>query len=115
MYSCQQSQAAREDELRRILQRSTLLDCPTYTARHTKTISYSKYLNGTENAVAIPVNIAQRADAPTSDQVLDAGVYVSTLVFLSAALAFSVISALMALVNILLNPVAPILRYKSTL
>lgn len=110
MYSCQQTAAAREDELRRVLQRTTLLDCPTYTARQTKAISYAKFLNGTENAAAIPLNIAQRADTPTADQVLDAGVYVSTLVFLSAALAFSVISALMALLNILFNPVAPILR-----
>lgn len=110
MYSCQQTPAAREDELRRILQSSTLLDCPTYSPRQAKPISYEKYLHSTENVSAIPLNIAQRADAPTSDQVLDAGVYVSTLVFLSAALAFSVLSALMALVNILLNPVAPILR-----
>lgn len=110
MYSCQQTQAAREDELRRILQRTAVLDCPTYTPRQTKPISYDKFLNGMENAAAVPLHIKQQADEPTSDQVLDAGVYVSTLVFLSAALAFSVISALMALVNILLNPVTPILR-----
>lgn len=103
MYSCQQTSEAREEELRRVIARETLVDCPVIRLRQ----------SGSEPTYDIHNSLQthQRAVEPTIENAIDYGGWLSTIVFLSIALIFAVVSAVMSLVNILFNPVEPVLRY----
>lgn len=53
----------------------------------------------------------QRQNAQNvEDDVIDPGLWLTTIIFLSVTAAFSLFSAVMALVNIAFNPVEPVLR-----
>lgn len=45
-----------------------------------------------------------------ANEVIDPGLWLTTLIFLSVAALFSLLSAVMALVNTVFNPIEPILR-----
>lgn len=52
----------------------------------------------------------QYTASDAADDVIDPGLWLTTIIFLALTVAFSFFSAVMALVNIAFNPVEPILR-----
>jgi len=102
-YSCQATAALREDELRRILAGATLLSCPI-TSRSGEIKISSNY---TQTYYSVPMILRQNSEN-IADDVIDPGLWLTTIIFLSVTAAFSIFSALMALVNIVYNPIQPI-------
>lgn len=107
MYSCQQTPEARMDELRRVIARETLSDCPVVRLRGKSAANeLADYSVGRASDIG-----QQRAGEPSIENAIDYGGWLSTIIFLSVAVVFAVISAIMSLVNILFNPVEPIFRW----
>jgi len=102
-YSCQATPALREDELRRILAGASLLSCPI--ASRSGEIKISS--NFTQTNYSVPTFLRQYS-GNVYDDVIDPGLWLTTIIFLSVTAAFSIFSALMALLNIVYNPIQPI-------
>lgn len=108
IYSCQTSQDLREDELRRLLAGTGLYACPNAPR------SLERQIQTTPNYT--PANYSaltslhrQSGMFNAANEVIDPGLWLTTLIFLSVAALFSLLSAVMALVNTVFNPVEPIL------
>ncbi len=54
--------------------------------------------------------IQRQSSGDVADEVIDPGLWLTTVIFLSVTAAFSLFSAVMALVNIAFNPIEPVLR-----
>jgi len=104
IYSCQGTHESRVDELRRILEGKTLLTCPI-APRSAKIKISSNY---TQTQLIAP-NLLRQYSGNIAEDVIDPGLWLTTIIFLSVTAAFSLFSAIMALVNTLFNPIEPIL------
>lgn len=105
IYSCQSTTDLREDELRRLLAGATLLYCPTIQ-RNLKLNTFKNYEPASHNFTK---TIQRQSSANIADDVIDPGLWLTTVIFLSVTAAFSLFSAVMALVNIAFNPIEPVL------
>jgi len=104
IYSCQSTTDLRKDELRRILAGTGLLACPNAPRNFER--SASQIFTQTNYSV----QTTQRQYSENfADDVIDPGLWLTTIIFLSVTAAFSLFSALMALVNIAFNPIEPVL------
>ncbi|XP_055526891.1 uncharacterized protein LOC129719520 isoform X1 [Wyeomyia smithii] len=97
VYSCQKEEAKRESELLDMMNGRTPAECPLV---NTKLLSTSK------SADAVT---AVSSKAASKDDFINAGMWVTTVVFLGIATAFSGASVSLSIINVLFNPVEPIL------
>ncbi|CAD7084899.1 unnamed protein product [Hermetia illucens] len=109
IYSCQQSENARQDELRRILNKEPVLTCPTArnAARFLRSSDAGKAMfdgvdiqndNGT-------IMQKQGNDQPDNEQYIISGYWASTVTFISFSIIFTTFSAILSIVNVIFNPV----------
>lgn len=96
VYSCQKEEAMREKEVLALLNGEEPAECP---------ISNSRSL-GKITGKALKSSISDRA-AASKDEFINAGLWLSTVIFLGIATAFAGASASFAIINVLFNPVEP--------
>lgn len=94
-YSCQQTDEARNDEFRHLINNETLANCPTTSE---KMRLFNEQVNAKTN-----VNQA-KAETTHAAEFLSAGLWLTTLVFLSLTITFAVISGLFSIFNTFWNP-----------
>ncbi|XP_037025690.1 uncharacterized protein LOC119067050 [Bradysia coprophila] len=107
IYSCQTSKDLREDELRRLLAGTGLYSCPTVPRNFEIKTETASYYTPTNDSLSL--TLQRQNELNVADEVIDPGLWLTTIIFLSVAAMFSLISAVMALVNIVFNPVEPVL------
>jgi len=120
IFSCQATVEERENEIRNLLNDEVLSDCPRVQTKHITFNEEREYLNDelykqnttlASNHLAVsPINNGVKITSFVGQKMLNAGLWVATLIFLSIAILFSFISGVFSLVNIILNPVEPMLR-----
>ncbi|XP_053681845.1 uncharacterized protein LOC128732588 [Sabethes cyaneus] len=96
VYSCQKEEAKRETELLDMMNGRTPTECPL---ANTKTISATK---------SADIVMANSSKVALKDEFINAGLWVTTVIFLALATAFSGGSASFSIINVLFNPVEPI-------
>ena len=99
-YSCQQSAADREDEFKRLMNDERLASCPISSS---KSLQINEQVNTTTSSTML-MNQA-KATSKYEEEFLSARMWLITVVLLSVALTFAVISGLLAIGNIWINPV----------
>lgn len=92
VFSCQQTSQNRIDELRRLLNDERLNDCPISSAKFTMT-----------EHVESRTDIESRA-TQYDKEFLNAGLLITTVVFLSATATFALLSGFFSMINIFFNP-----------
>uniref|UniRef100_A0A1L8D9R0 Putative conserved plasma membrane protein n=1 Tax=Nyssomyia neivai TaxID=330878 RepID=A0A1L8D9R0_9DIPT len=88
--SCQRTPEARIDEITKIFYGQTSSECPISSAR--------------SNKGELELSTRQQ-DAPSNEQFINAGLWLSTVVFLGATILFAFLCTVQSLVNILSSPV----------
>ncbi|XP_065075491.1 uncharacterized protein LOC135699216 [Ochlerotatus camptorhynchus] len=96
VYSCQKEEAMREAEVVALLAGNKPAECP---------ISNAKSLITMADYEMKPSN-SDRAATP-KDEFINAGLWLSTVIFLGIAMIFAGASASFAIINVLFNPVEP--------
>lgn len=97
-YSCQQTSERRRDEFERLMNDEELATCPEST-----TSRFNEQVNKTTSSTT---NMNQsRASAKYEKEFLSAGLWLTTVIFLAATIAFASLSALFSLINVWYNPV----------
>ncbi|KAG5677465.1 hypothetical protein PVAND_007223 [Polypedilum vanderplanki] len=101
-YSCQQTSEKRREELDKILKGEILEMCPTSKSRQA-----TNFNEQVKNVLAKATKINYNVDvsAAIEDEFLSAGLWLTTLVFLSMSSIIALISAFFSMLNILCNPV----------
>lgn len=106
IYSCQTAKDLRENEITRILAGDQLYNCPNIP----RNLEQRTTRNYTPRNFSRSAQTLQRQnDFNAADEVIDPGLWLTTIIFLSVAVLFSLFSAVMALVNIAFNPIEPVL------
>ncbi|KAJ6640177.1 hypothetical protein Bhyg_12926 [Pseudolycoriella hygida] len=108
IYSCQTEADRREDELRRLLAGNTLVSCPTIPRSFERRAYPNFTTNGDFSKAFLAKEMHPRQNANIADEVIDPGLWLTTIIFLSTTAGFSLLSAVMALVNVAFNPIEPI-------
>uniref|UniRef100_A0A8W7JGD7 Uncharacterized protein n=1 Tax=Anopheles albimanus TaxID=7167 RepID=A0A8W7JGD7_ANOAL len=97
-YSCQDSEESRNEEVLLLLQGLRPADCPLRSARKRSVANH-----------LIPRGAIQKADSHDRSEFINLGLWVSSVVFTGIACGFAGVSVIFAIVNVLFNPVEPIL------
>lgn len=90
-YSCQKEEALRETELHALMAGQTPPECPLATGR----------------SLAV-TNPATSKGAVPLEEFINAGLWLTTVIFLGVATAFAGASASFSIINVLFNPVEPV-------
>lgn len=110
IYSCQTSQDLREDELRRVLAGTGLYSCPTVPRNFgSETRTTKNYYTPNYHSYSLSSASNRQHVFNVADEVIDPGLWLTTIIFLSVSALFSLFSAVMALVNVVFNPIEPVL------
>lgn len=96
-YSCQQTSELRSDEFERLMNDEDLATCPESTSSR-----FNEQVNATTSST---VNMNQSRAAKYEKEFLSAGLWLTTVIFLAATIAFASLSALFSLINVWYNPV----------
>lgn len=96
VYSCQKEESKRESELLDMMNGQTPAECPLVTTK------ISSLTRSTGVAKSISSKVASK------DEFINAGLWVTTVIFLGIATAFSGASVSFSIINVLFNPVEPI-------
>lgn len=106
IYSCQQDKDERKNDIDRILSGQILKQCPF--AQNSRSMS-GKSLESNLNSTNL-----QSKQGTTTDYgagLLNSGLWLTTVMFLSIATCFAFISAVFSLTNVTFHSVEPLLRY----
>lgn len=90
-YSCQKEETLREAELLAMLNGQATPECPLSNTR-----------------IITPTNKIVNAKATPREEFINAGLWLTTVIFLGVACAFAGASASFSIINVLFNPVEPI-------
>ncbi|XP_058840204.1 uncharacterized protein LOC131695725 [Topomyia yanbarensis] len=94
VYSCQKEEQKRESELLDMMYGRTPPECPPVISRATPTTSTS--------------NVSGTSKAASKDDFINAGLWLTTVIFLGIATAFAGAAVSFSIINVLFNPVEPI-------
>ncbi|XP_055585041.1 uncharacterized protein LOC129737899 [Uranotaenia lowii] len=104
VYSCQTDEAKREKEVHDLMTGSKPDICPIATSRIIKLHSTAKdSIQGFDASTE-----GEDKSVESTDEFINAGLWLATVIFLGIATAFSGTSASFSIINVLFNPVEPI-------
>lgn len=109
--------------MRRVLTGATILICPTvprsFELKELTNFTPAAYSGIRKSGANVHFfnllhytgqTLQRQYSRNVADEVIDPGLWLTTAIFLSVSAAFSLFSAIMALVNIAFNPIEPVLR-----
>lgn len=106
LYSCQRTSESRAEEFERLLNDVALAPCPE-SMRRSVTSRFNEQVNATTTNTSSAMNMNQsRASARYEEEFLSAGLWLTTVIFLSLTIAFAFVSVVFSMVNIWWHPVS---------